>query len=141
MTIPWQDINWAAVAVAAVATFFLGALWYTALFGKLWQRLHGFTPEKVKELQSKRPPAVFFTGMLVSYFAVAVVVAALVVAFGVTSAGAGAGIGLLLWIGPAAAIQITSWLASDKPFLAYGIDLGFQLVFLVAMGALLGGWR
>ena len=30
-------INWLAVLVAGLAYFFLGALWYTSLFGKKWQ--------------------------------------------------------------------------------------------------------
>jgi hypothetical protein len=33
----FQHINWLAVLVAGLAYFFLGALWYTALFGKKWQ--------------------------------------------------------------------------------------------------------
>lgn len=30
-------VNWLAVLVAGLAYFILGALWYTALFGKKWQ--------------------------------------------------------------------------------------------------------
>jgi hypothetical protein len=33
----FQHINWLAVLAAGLAYFFLGALWYTALFGKKWQ--------------------------------------------------------------------------------------------------------
>ncbi|HET7115015.1 MAG TPA: DUF1761 domain-containing protein [Hanamia sp.] len=33
----FQHINWLAVLVAGLAYFFLGALWYTVLFGKKWQ--------------------------------------------------------------------------------------------------------
>jgi hypothetical protein len=32
-----QHINWLAVLAAGVAYFLLGALWYTAFFGKKWQ--------------------------------------------------------------------------------------------------------
>ena len=32
-----QQINWPAVLVAGLAYFFLGALWYSILFGKKWQ--------------------------------------------------------------------------------------------------------
>ena len=32
-----QQINWLAVLVAGLAYFFLGALWYSVLFGKKWQ--------------------------------------------------------------------------------------------------------
>jgi hypothetical protein len=33
----FHHINWLAVLVAGLAYFFLGALWYTSLFGKKWQ--------------------------------------------------------------------------------------------------------
>jgi hypothetical protein len=33
-----KHINWLAVLAAAVAYFMLGAIWYTALFGKQWRR-------------------------------------------------------------------------------------------------------
>ena len=32
-----HHINWLAVLVAGLAYFFLGALWYTVLFGKKWK--------------------------------------------------------------------------------------------------------
>ena len=35
-------VNVIAVLVAVVANFFLGALWYMPLFGKLWAKEHGF---------------------------------------------------------------------------------------------------
>ena len=37
-----MDINYLAVAVASVAQFIIGAIWYMPLFGKLWGRIHGF---------------------------------------------------------------------------------------------------
>ena len=43
------EVNYLAVIAAAVATFALGALWYSpALFGKAWQREAGVTEEKMK---------------------------------------------------------------------------------------------
>jgi hypothetical protein len=35
-------INYFAVAVAAVAYFVIGAVWYMGLFGKIWSRAYGF---------------------------------------------------------------------------------------------------
>jgi hypothetical protein len=134
-------VNWIAVVVAAVATFVLGGLWYTALFGKLWQRLHGYSDEKLKAMQKARPPHVFFGTMIVSYLVLAAVLGVLFVSFGVASARSGAVVGGLVWIGPAAAIGLTAWIASDKKFGIYAIDLAYQFVFLVMMGAILGGWR
>jgi hypothetical protein len=33
-----MDINYLAVVVAALSAFFLGYLWYTVIFAKVWQR-------------------------------------------------------------------------------------------------------
>jgi hypothetical protein len=33
-----------------IVSFFVGCIWYTAVFGKVWQRLMGFTDEKVKSI-------------------------------------------------------------------------------------------
>jgi len=43
-----MGINWLAVVLGTVAFFAVGALWYTVLFGKLWQREVGLTPEQLK---------------------------------------------------------------------------------------------
>lgn len=134
-------IRWLAVVVAALATFFLGAVWYTALFGRKWVALNGYTEEQVKQMQARRPPPVFFGVMLGAYFLLAIVIAVLVTSFGVQTAGGGAMLGLMLWLGPAAAIAVTSYIANDKPLGVYLIDGSYQLVFLVMMGAILGGWR
>jgi len=141
MTVDLSGLNWWAVLVAGFATFFLGAVWYMALFGKLWQRLHGYSEEKVRAMQKARPPAVFFGVMIASYLVLALIVAVIARAAGVSSAGAGATLGLLLWVGPALAIGATAWIASDKPVGAFAIDWAYQLVFLVMMGVIIGGWR
>jgi len=141
MELNFSAINWLAVLVAGGATFMLGGLWYTALFGKLWQRLHGYSDEKLKEMQAKKPPPVFFGVMIASYLLLAAVMAVMAATFHISTAGAGAMLGVLLWIGPAATIGMTSWLASDKHLGIYGIDLLYQLVFLPMMGAIIGWWQ
>lgn len=42
------DVNILAVFLGALAFFFVGAVWYTALFGKAWRELNGITDEMVK---------------------------------------------------------------------------------------------
>jgi hypothetical protein len=44
-----ESINYLAVFVAAIAVFGLGSLWYTPiLFGNVWLKEVGLTPEKVE---------------------------------------------------------------------------------------------
>lgn len=141
MKVDFASVNYPAVVVAAAATFLIGGAWYTALFGKLWQRLNGYSDEKMREMQAKRPPPVFFGTLLACYLVVALIVALLVVALDVRGAGGGALLGLLLWIGPAAAIGMTGQIASDKPMGVFCIDASYQLIYLVLIGAILGAWR
>lgn len=140
MTLNFADVNWLAVGVAAIATFFLGGIWYTAL-SKPWQRLHGYTDEQIKEMKKIRPPAVFFGGMIVSYAVLAAVLGVLFATFGIASLTTGLMMGLLLWLGIALPIGITAWIASNKPLGAFAIDFAYQLAFLLMVSAILGAWR
>lgn len=140
-TIDPGSINWLAVAVAALATFMLGGAWYTALFGTLWQKLHGYDEATVKELQRKRPPAMFFGTMIVCYFVVAVVMAILIQWTGVTSAGGGATVGFFVWTGFCFAVGLTGAIAVHFPLQAFLIDAAYQFIYCLGTGALLGAWQ
>ena len=50
-----MHINFIAVIVATILQFICGAIWYTAFFGKLWGRIHGFDklPEEVQKKMMK----------------------------------------------------------------------------------------
>ncbi len=47
-----MQINYIAILVATLLQFVCGAVWYSALFGKLWGRIHGFD-ELPKSVQQK----------------------------------------------------------------------------------------
>jgi hypothetical protein len=134
-------INYWAVVVAGLATFFLGGLWYTALFGKKWVKLQGYTEERIKEMRTRRPPPVFFGGMIVCYLIIAFVMALLLTGYTNPTALDGALFGALVWLGPVACNAMTAFISTDKPFGLYLIDQSYQLLFLVMTGAILGGWR
>jgi len=135
-----SDINWLAVLVAAFVTFMLGGLWYTALFGRTWQRLHGYSEADVKALQAKRPPPVFFGTMLACYLVMAVSMAIVVQWTGASTLAGGAAVGLVLWLGFAGAIGLTGAIAVHFPVSSFAIDALYQLIYCVASGALLAAW-
>jgi hypothetical protein len=141
MPFKFDKINWLAVLVAGLVAFLVGGVWYTALFGQLWIDLQGFSPDQVQEMQARMPPPLFFGGMFVCYLLLAFILALLLTGFDRPTATTGAVLGLLVWLGPAAAIAMTGHLAGGKPIGLYLIDTGCQLVYLVLIGALLGGWR
>jgi hypothetical protein len=42
------EINWLAVLAAALSSFLLGGVWYSALFAKAWRKAAGLTDEQIK---------------------------------------------------------------------------------------------
>lgn len=129
-----------ALVVAVVATFALGALWYSPLvFGNMWVRAHGYSPERLERMKKRAPRAYGIS--FVAFLVMAHVLAYLALRVGVGTALGGAKLGFLVWVGFAATIGLTSWVYSDKPFTTYLIDAGYELVYLIVMGAIIGGWR
>jgi len=56
---PIIELNYLAIAIAVVANFFLGFLWYTPLFGKAWAKEMGF------DLTKKPPAGAMVKGMII----------------------------------------------------------------------------
>ena len=140
MTILGVPINLLAVLVAAVATFVLGGLWYSPLlFGKVWVRAHGYTPEKMESMRAGvgRSYAVSF----LCYLVMATVMALLIGSTDTVTTLGGVRLGALCWLGFAATIGLTANLFSDKPLATYLLDAGYQLVYMSVMGAILASWR
>lgn len=135
-----EAVNYLAVLVAGVIAFVIGAIWYTALFGKKWRDLHGYSEAQLKEMQAKMNPPIFFGGMLVSYFVLAYAMAMILSVFESPSAGTGALLGLFMWLA-IGSVMMTNHIASSKRIGIYLIDVGCVLIYSIAMGVLLAVWR
>lgn len=140
MSFNLSALSWLPISVVCIATFFLGAIWYTA-FGPLWIKYNGYTPEQVAAMQKSRPPVVFFGGMVISYALFALFLAFLIQNMTLTRWTDGALAGVVIWLAVAVPIGVTSWLASNKHFGVYVIDLAYQFVFIVGGAMLLTVWR
>jgi hypothetical protein len=139
MPFRFENIHWLAVLAAAVINFFVGAIWYTALFGKLWIKLNGYSEQQVKEMQAKMSPLRFFGGMILSQ-----ILLALAVAFVLTgwepNLQTGLLVGLAFWL-VSASISMTNHLASEKPDALYVLNVACHLIYALVVGALLGIWH
>jgi hypothetical protein len=140
MTLIWPPLNLWAVLVAGAATFFLGGLWYSALFGKTWIRLYGYTPEQLQAMKLARPPVVFFTVMILAYLLMATLMGFLIQWTGARTWLDGAAVGLVVW-GMALAVALTDYITSAKKPGIYYIDCSYQLVYLVLTGIILTVWQ
>jgi hypothetical protein len=129
-------VNWLAVVVAGIVMFAIGAVWYTALFGKQWRELMG-VPEGA-------PQEGFVQAMIVGFIAnlvEAYVLAFFIVHYGATDLVTGAYIGAIAWLGFVATIMVPSIFYERKAPMLVVINGAHQLIGLVVMGAILGWWR
>ena len=76
-TINLSEINWLAVIVSCLVAFFIGGIWYSALFTNAWTKAQGWSEQKVAELKAKMSPPKFFGGMIASYMVLAFALAVL----------------------------------------------------------------
>jgi hypothetical protein len=136
-----SEVNFAAVLVAGLVAFVVGAVWYTALFGKFWMRLQAYSDERMAAMKARRPMPMFLGIMFVAYLVLAFAIALLLTGIPERNAMTGAVVGAILWLGPAAAIGLTGHIATDRADGLYLIDVGCQLVYLVLMGLILGAWH
>lgn len=123
--------------MAALSSFIVGWIWYGPLFGKLWMKLHGFTVEELKDSSMSMPVI-----MVVNYVATALAALAIAMFIG-QEANAGFGIfaGLMIavfWIGTS---RLNDVLFERKPWGLYFINVGYNVVIYVVMGAILGAWH
>ena len=134
----FEDVNVLAVAVGAVLAFALGALWYSpVLFAKPWMAGHGYTADKVKEMQAGMGPA--YAVSFLCWLVMATVLASIAPHFG-EGVGAMLHTGLLLWLGFSATVGLTNNRFSDKPISVWVIDAGYQVLSVAIMSVVLGLW-
>ena len=132
----FEDVNFLAVGVATVPAFVLGALWYSpVLFARPWMAAHGFTEERIKELQSRASLA--YATSFACWFVMATVLALVAPHFG-DGVRAMLHVGLLLWLGFSATTGLTQNRFSDKPISLWTIDAGYQIASVTIMSVVLG---
>jgi hypothetical protein len=104
------SVNWFSVTLATLAYFVLGALWFTPLFGRSWDRSLG-----IERKRGERYPAVYYVVPLVSSMLVSVATAVLVGAIGIEGWADAAVLGLVVGIGYSAAVTFTNAVTPTTP--------------------------
>lgn len=134
-------INYAAVFVSAFIYWVLGGIWYSPLlFGNKFIQIMRWSPEQIARIQAEGAGvqlALAFVGSLVAAY----VLAHLVRYTNAESATDGAKTGLWLWLGFIVTSNLNTVFFESRPLGLYLINIGYHLVALLAMGALLAVWR
>jgi len=128
--------NYAAVVVAAVAYWLLGAVWYGMLFSKPWMALENMSMEQAKSMNPVLPYVITFVlNLLIAYS-----LAQICIWRNANTIGRGASVGVLLWIGFVGPITFTTYMFEMRPRTLYAINEFYPLAGLVLMGAIIGAW-
>lgn len=130
-----DNVSVVGIIVAALAFFFLGAAWYTFLFGRQWRTEIGVTEEVAAGASPN--PLMFVWSILVS-LAIAVTLAKLIdessVEYGLkVGVGVGAGVG--------AAILAQNYVYESRSLRFWLINAGYVVVGLGVMGAIIGAFQ
>lgn len=139
MNISFEGINWLAVVVSSVVGFLIGGAWYGALFTKRWIAAYRFTEEEVAA--AAKVGVRNFAVFLVVGVVMAAAMAILFNNLGVATLADGVKVGLFLWVGFVTMVHLMQHFAGNYEPAAYFIDASYQLIWFLAMGAIIGGWR
>jgi hypothetical protein len=130
-------INWVAVIAAAIVKFAIGAFWYSpVLFSRQWQAETKTTDAQFRAGFMAASAAEIVTDIVMAY-----VLARFIAGLGVTTLIGGLTVGALAWVGFVATNGITRIYYERSTWRLFGINMGYLLISLLAMGAILALWR
>jgi hypothetical protein len=134
----FSQVNWLAVLVGALAYFFLGAIWYSALFRNAWIKATG---TNMNDPNARKGLA----GILIASF-ILVLITSIGLALIITkvqSSGwmTGAKIGLIGGICFSAATICNSYLYEKRPIALSTINSLYNIVGCVIAGIIIAIWH
>ena len=130
-------MNWIAVICAAAVYWVIGAIWYMALFGKIWSaaiQQHGV------KLEPSGMGAKMIGNLLCNLIA-SVIMARLIARTGIHELSDGLKLGGGVGLGFAATALTIQYLWESKPFRVWLIDASHHVVGCVAVGGILAVWQ
>ena len=136
-------VNYVAVIVAAIANMVIGFIWYGPIFGKTWVAMMGWTPEQIGECQKKGMTKSYVIAIIGSLITALVLAELLVMVgsyLGLTGVLAGLKAAFIGWLGFVVPVALSGVAWEGKPWKLWFLNVGYSIVSLMVMGAILGSW-
>lgn len=132
------NANLLALLVAAVAAFMIGGIWYSpVLFSKAFMQHIGKSEAELRA----GAHATMYLGLFVGWLVAALILANLVQAVGANGAIESAQVGFWVWCGFALTSALGPLFFEMRSKHLFLINQGYNLVAMLAMGAILGAWK
>lgn len=133
-----QHINWIAVLVAGLVYFFLGAIWYTSLFGKKWR---SYNSSLMNNTNAKKGAGVImlisFILMLICAFGLALII----IRLDISGWMSGLKIGLITGICFSATAVHISYLYEKRPLGLHLINGLYNVAGNIIAAMIICSWR
>ncbi len=128
-------VNWVAVLVTAAIGFVIGFIWYGFLFMKPWAKAVGLDPK------GKDPAPV--RNMLIGF--IITIISVYVLALFITNTGSNTPLGgmliaAIIWLGCSLTAGIGRVIWEKKPMSLFWINIPYELMNMLIVGAILGAW-
>ncbi len=131
-----KEIHYLAVAIATIAGFLLGVLWYaTPLFGNAWMKELGLKKEDFPG------PVVPMIVTIILTLVIAFSLEVLIIGLDIASVQGAALLGLLVGIFFLATNMLSDYLYNGWSKKLFLIQAGYRVVMLIVMAAILNLWR
>jgi hypothetical protein len=134
------SVNSLAVLLLVIASMVIGSLWYSPfLFGTIWMKLVGMTPEMKPEIKKTANKA--YALMLIPSLVMAYVLALIIKNMFIRDLGMALLVGFFIWLGFVATTGSSEYIfnAKPKPWTLYLINVSYQLVNIL-VGACIVFW-
>lgn len=128
--------NYLAIFVAALAYWILGAVWFGVVFGARWMVLENITEAQLQRMN----PAFHYVISFLLDILIAFVLSQICLWRSANTAGRGAAIGVLLWVGIVGPMTWTNYMYEMRSKELFAINEFYPLAGLVLMGTILGAW-
>jgi hypothetical protein len=134
----FSHINWLAVVVAALAYFFLGAIWYSSLFRNAWIRAAAVN---VNEADMRKGFARIMITSFLTVLVTSIGLALLITRIGLGGWMTGLKVGLIAGVCFSAATIFNSYLFEKRPIALSLINGFYNIIGCTIAGIIISVWK
>lgn len=137
---PFDQVNYLAVIVCAIASEVIGALWFSPLlFAKQWMSALGIKPEDMEAM--KKYAMKGYIAAFVCAFIGAFAAAILIIRIDVGTIFGGMRLGAFVWLGFALTTALPATIFEGRKLKLLLINQAYYLIVFVLTGLILVAWK